>query len=402
MDGFAKLPTFRSLSMSALVTELPPAFAGAAGIGERQSDLAVFQQPWWLEIARRGEDYHELQVRHGGVVVGTLGFVLATNHIGNRLGFPPIWAHLGGPILEPGLGRSARADVLHRLMAQLPRNISFKFVCNPIAPDADLTRQAFRGVGFEHHAETTYVQRCNDRDIMSRLSAKRRGQLRRADRDLEVLEIDAEKFIRFYRCNLREAGKTSYASLANARDLIVKGQEGVPQVRVLAARQKGEDTPLDAAIACAWDDTRYYLWLLTRRHNVDANGRRPHGDAVKLLIFRATQHAQSLNLTFDVDGATTEGAKNLYDDILRFPLVESRDVFIRDTRIYRLYKQLKPRLREQSIKLRNSRGIKSWRSKAPGSPEQAIQHFWTREESSGDPAAVAGLRGTGTDHSAKP
>jgi hypothetical protein len=344
--------------MSALVTELSFPFTGSARVGERQADLAVFQQPWWLEIAKRGEDYHELQVRHGGVVVGRLGFVLATNQVGNRLGFPPIWAHLGGPILDSGLSRSARADVLSRLIAQIPRNISFKFVCNPIAHDADLIRQAFRGAGFEHHSETTYVQRCGDRDIMSRLSAKRRGQMRRADRDLEVQPIDADEFIEFYRSNLKEAGKASYASLTNARDLIAKGQEGsAPQVRVFAARPKVEGSPLDAAIACAWDDSRYYLWLLTRRRHEDANGRRPHGDAVKLLIFRATQHAQSLNLTFDVDGATTEGARNLYDDVLRFPLVESRDVFIRDTTMYRLYKRLKPRLRAQSIKLRNSRGI---------------------------------------------
>jgi hypothetical protein len=344
--------------MSALVTELPPHFAGPSRVGERWSDLAVFQQPWWLEIATRGEDYRELQVSQGGAVVGTLGFVLVTNHVGNRLGFPPVWAHLGGPILDPDLGRSAKVDVLRRLVAQLPRNISFKFVCNPVGHDADLIRQAFRGVGFEHHAETTYVQHCSDRDIMSRLSAKRRGQLRRADRDLDVLEIDADRFIEFYRSNLKEAGKKSYASLTNAHDLIVKGQEGsAPQVRVLAARRKAENPPLDAAIACAWDDSRYYLWLLTRRLHMDANGRKPHGDAVKLLIFRATEHARSLNLTFDVDGATTEGAKNLYDDILRFPLVESRDVFIRDTRMYSLYKRLKPRLRAQSIKLRNSRGI---------------------------------------------
>jgi hypothetical protein len=346
--------------MSALATDLQSRLSAPSTHGIRQEHLAVFQQPWWLEIAKRGEDYQELQVHKGGVVVGSLGFVLVTNQVGNKLGFPPVWAHLGGPVLDPALGRNTRADVLRRLVAQLPHNVSFKFVCNPIAGDADLVRQAFRGEGFEHHAETTYVQRCSDRDIMSRLSAKRRGQLKRADRDLDVLQIDADEFVEFYRSNLKEAGKASYAPLTTARDLIVAGQtSGVPQVRVLGARQKVEGSPLDAAVACAWDDSRYYLWLLTRRHYADANGRKPHGDAVKLLIFRATQHALSLNLTFDVDGATTEGAKNLYDDILRFPLVESRDVFIRDTTMYRWYKRLKPTLRAQSIKLRESRFVRT-------------------------------------------
>jgi len=94
--------------------------------------------------------------------------------------------------------------------------------------------------------------------------------------------------------------------------------------------------------------------MLTRRrlmggHPIDI---KPHGDAVKLLIFRATQHARTLDLAFDVDGATTEGAKNLYDDILKFPLVESRDVFIRDTSFYKLYKQFQPALRAQIARLK--------------------------------------------------
>jgi hypothetical protein len=322
--------------------------AGQFRICDCQPDLAVFQQPWWLEIAKRGEDYREVQVRQDGAVVGSLGFVVATNHIGNKLGFAPIWAHLGGPVLNPALSRIEKADVLRRLMAQLPRNISFKFVCNPNGGDADLMRQAFQRGGFEHRAETTYVQRAEDPNILSRLSKKHRGHLKRADRDLDVLQIDADAFIEFYGANLKAAGKESYASLTNARDLIAKGQEcSAPQVRVFAARQKAGGSSFDAAIACAWDDKRYYLWMLTRRRLVDSDGRKPHGDAVKLLIFRATQHARDLDLTFDVDGATTEGAKNLYDDILKFPLVESRDVFIRDTKLYRLYKQFQPKYRTQ-------------------------------------------------------
>jgi hypothetical protein len=317
------------------------------------SDLAVFQQPWWLEIAKRGEDYREFVVHKCGKLAGSLGFVVATNQVGNKLGFPPVWAHLGGPVLDQGLNRIERTEALRRLVVQLPRNISFKFVCNPSGNDADLIRQAFQGQGFEHHTETTYVQRSGDPDILSRLSSKHRGHLRRAIRDLEVVQIDACTFIEFYRTNLKAAGKKSYAPLETARDLIAKGQESdVPQVRVFAARPSTGESIFDAAIACAWDDRRYYLWLLTRRRLVDSNNRKPHGDAVKLLIYQATQHAQSLNLIFDVDGATTEGARNLYDDVLKFPLVESRDVFIRDTQLYRFYKQFQPKFRAQSVRVK--------------------------------------------------
>ena len=222
-----------------------------SGIGLGQGGLAVFQQSWWLDIAKRGEDYRELRIRQEGMVAGSLGFVVATNQIGNRLGFPPIWAHLGGPVVNQALNRGEKADVFRRLVAQLPRNISFKFVCNPNANDSDLIRQAFREEGFEHLTETTYVQHSHDPDIMSRLSSKRKGHLKRADRDLDVLQIDADKFIEFYRSNLKAAGKESYASLKTARDLIARGQENsAPQVRVFAARPKTGGPRFDARVPC--------------------------------------------------------------------------------------------------------------------------------------------------------
>jgi hypothetical protein len=353
MGGSAKSSIYESKRAPALLPNPPIPFLRQPTAGSSPPDLAVFQQPWWLEIAKRGEDYREFVVRKCGKIVGSLGFVVATNQIGNKLGFPPIWAHLGGPVLDQGLNRIERAEALRRLVVQFPRSISFKFVCNPGANDADLVRQAFQRAGFEHHTEMTYVQQSSHPDIMSRLSSRHRGHLRRAIRDLDVLQMDADEFIEFYQSNLKAAGKQSYASLENARDLIAKGLESdTQQVRVLGARPRLEGSTFDAAIACAWDDRRYYLWLLTRRRSVHSNDRRPHGDAVKLLILRATQHSQELNLTFDVDGATTEGARNLYDDILKFPLVESRDVFIRDTKLFRLYKQLQSKSRAQSARLR--------------------------------------------------
>jgi len=355
VNVFVKSSTIGSMGPAAVASAPPAPVQRPSTQGMRHAGLAVFQQPWWLEIARRGEDYRELHVHQDGIVAGSLGFVVATNHVGNRLGFPPIWSHLGGPVVDQALDRSERSGLIRRLVAQLPRNISFKFVCDPNASDADLISHAFREVGFEHRTETTYVQRAQDPDILSRLSSKHKGHLRRADRDLEVVQLDADRFIKFYRSNLEAAGKQSYASLENARDLIAIGQQDdAPRVRVFAARPRSAGSPWDAAIACAWDDQRYYLWMLTRRRLLGglSNGDKPHGDAVKLLIFKATQHARSLNLAFDVDGATTEGAKNLYDDILKFPLVESRDVFIRDTGFYKLYKHLQPALRAQIARLK--------------------------------------------------
>jgi hypothetical protein len=323
----------------------PRQVAGQAGPCDCSESLPVFQQPWWREIAARDEDSREFTVRHEGVVVGRLPFIVVKDRIGNRLGFPPIWSRLGGPIVSQTLDSEEKAAVLHQLLEQLPRSISFKFVCSSTGSDVDLIREAFVAEGFDHRVETTYVQHPDDPGILNRLSAKHRGHIRRADRDLEVIEIGADPFMEFYQSNLKAAGKDSYAPVKNARDLIVRGQNReAPQVRAFAARRKAPDAQLDAAIACAWDDQRYYLWMTTRRRPSpsDLLAERPHGDAIKLLILAATEHAHSMNLVFDVDGAITDGAKNLYHDILKFPRVESRDVFIRDTAIYSVYKRIKP------------------------------------------------------------
>ncbi len=345
LNALVEQPTIVAPERSGKIATVNPFGASQSGDSHFSESLPVFQQPWWFEIAARDEDIREFTVRQEGVVVGRLPFVVVTDRIGNRLGFPPIWSRLGGPMVSQELDRQEKRAVLSRLLAQLPRSISFKFVCSASGGDVDLIRQAFLAEGFDHRVETTYVQLPQDPGILGRLNAKHRGHIRRADRDLEVVQIGADPFIEFYQANLKAAGKDSYASMKNARDLIAIGQDReTPQVRAYAARRKSPGAPLDAAIACAWDDERYYLWMTTRRRAAgnDPIATRPHGDAIKLLVLAATEHAQSLNLIFDVDGAITEGAKNLYRDILKFPRVESRDVFIRDTKIYSVYKRIRP------------------------------------------------------------
>jgi hypothetical protein len=344
LNALVEQPIIVAPKPSAKIARPEPVGESQSGDFHFSESLPVFQQPWWFEIAARDEDRREFTVRHEGVVVGRLPFVVVTDRIGNRLGFPPIWSRLGGPTVSQELDRGEKGAVLRRLLAQLPRSISFKFVCSASGGDVDLKREAFLAEGFDHRVETTYVQLPQDPGILSRLNAKHRGHIRRADRDLEVVQIGADPFIEFYQANLKAAGKESYASMKNARDLIAMGQDReTPQVRAYAARRKSAGAPLDAAIACAWDDERYYLWMTTRRRaSASDSVAKPHSDAIKFLVLAATEHAQSLNLVFDVDGATTEGARNLYRDILKFPRVESRDVFIRDTRIYSVYKRIRP------------------------------------------------------------
>ena len=140
----------------------------------------------------------------------------------------------------------------------------------------------------------------------------------------------------------KAAGKKPYAPLAIAQNLIAAGvTRDPPQIRVLAARQKPSvhrhETLFDAAIACAWDHERYYLWMATYRCIPKNLDNKPNPDAIKLLLVKATEHAKSLGLTFDVDGSDTLGSERLYKEILKIPCVEYRDVYERAPGLSRLF-----------------------------------------------------------------
>jgi len=308
--------------------------------------LPVFQQRWWIEIAQGKASYRAAIVRKNGDIVGILPYCVSRNRAFMLLGRAPYWSHLGGPAVSQALSDKEKAEVFCGLIEQLPRTISFQIVCGPEAKDADLIRKAFKDTAFLHTTQATYIETLKDPDIMSRLTPKHQGHIRRARKILNVIGLTAEEFISFYQTNLDEAGKKSHSPLNVARDLVAKGQgRRPPQVRVFAARRKKEspedpDPPLDAAIACAWDDERYYLWMLTRRrYSTDSPHKKPHGDATKLLIAEAINHAREMRLTFDADGVTTPGTEQLYRDNLRMPHKQYRDVFDRPTTLYQLFQK---------------------------------------------------------------
>jgi hypothetical protein len=306
------------------------------------AERPVFQQPWWLAIAVSSGPYWESKVVEDGIEQGNLLYTTGRNKIGLRWGYSPFWSHLGGPLVDSALSEDRKRQVLEGLIAQLPRNIYFRFVCNPRAADAALVREAFAQAGFSHITQKTYSCPADDPGVGGRLNKKHRNHLRAAEKRLDIVEINAEAFIAFYHSNLKAAGKKPYAPLAIAQNLIAAGvTRDPPQIRVLAARQKPSvhrhETLFDAAIACAWDHERYYLWMATYRCIPKNLDNKPNPDAIKLLLVKATEHAKSLGLTFDVDGSDTLGSERLYKEILKIPCVEYRDVYERAPGLSRLF-----------------------------------------------------------------
>lgn len=344
------------------------------GIATSDSSRPLYQQRWWLDIARGQSEFRESQVRKDGKVVGTLSYIQSRSAVSRVMplsfsfGGSAHWSSLCQPDLDAALDEREKREVLQELIRQLPRKISFRFVVGPDAKDRELIRDAFRVAGFEHTTQTTYSERPGDIDVKMRVSAKHRYNLARAKRDLEVLGaqpgdpvISAAAFINFYEENLRPCEK-SYAPLDVARALIEAGQKrGQAQVFVARKKRTSEndaDSAWDAAIACVWDASRLYYWMSSRRRESLSNTtEKAHGDAIKLLVTTAISHARNLGRIFDadgvpiVDGSPDQGKNELYKKIIKIPHEESRDVYSRPSRLYRSFTQLREKVREAVKKI---------------------------------------------------
>jgi hypothetical protein len=338
------------------------------GIAASGSSRPVYQQGWWLDIARGQAEFRESQAGKDGKIVGTLSYIQTRSVISRLMplafsfGGNPYCTSICQPDLDAGLDEGEKREVLRRLIRKLPQKISFTFVVAPDAKDRELIKDAFKVAGFEHTIQTTYSERPDEIDAKTRMAAKHRYNLRRAERDLEILgakpddpAISAAAFVDFYRKNL-PLGEKNFVPLDIARALIEEGQKR-RQVQVFVARRRKKsesdaNPSWDAAIACVWDDSRLYYWMSSRRRESPNNtADKPHEDAIKLLLITAMSYARSLGRIFDVDGLPVvngrpdQGKKNLYEKILKIPHEENRDVYSRPSRLFRAYTQLREKLR---------------------------------------------------------
>ena len=296
--------------------------------------FTIFQQYWWLKIARGSARLKEVQVHDpNGALIGSLPYMVQRNALGIPWGRGPHLSRVNGPIVGKNLSDEEKAIVFGRLVGKLP-NISFTFSISEHTPDANLISEAFKYAGFECFEQINYSQ--PPEDVIDRLGKKLREHIKQAHNKLDVVHIHPDDFINFYRDNLKATNKKSYFPLEVARKMIeVCINREPPEALIFAARKKiaehSSDTPvLDAAICIVWDKKRCYYWLSTRR-------KESHPDAIKLLIAAAMKHASKLGLIFDADGVTTPGTERLYKTIFRMPNEEKRYIFTRTSRRSQLY-----------------------------------------------------------------
>ncbi len=192
----------------------------------------------------------------------------------------------------------------------------------------------------------TYLRLPSDGDVLNTRKSKHKGHIKRAAKELDCVDVSAKEFVQFFETNLKASKETTYSPLDTMTSLI---EEAVSrgQARAIAARPNslsqsvdGRLSPYDAAIVYIWDNDRCYYWLSTHRiASADDPNAKPHPDATKLLVVRAMEDAQAMNLIFDADGVATPGAENFYRNMFGLRMEQRRDVFKRQTILERFYQK---------------------------------------------------------------
>ena len=292
--------------------------------------LSIFQEDWWLKIAKGSARLDEVQVLGpNGVVIGRLPYIVHRNALGIPSGRSPILSRVGGPIVSNSLSDERKRFVLKRLIEKLPK-FSFTFSIAEHMPNARLINHTFNCAGFECFEQTNFS--LPPHDVASNLGKKLREHIRQAQNKLELITIEPDIFAAFYQRNLDDNSKKSFFSLDIASKLIATCMtRDPPQARIIAACKKRavRQPEIDAAICVVWDKERCYYWLSTRCND-------SHPDAIKLLIKEAMMHSARLGLIFDADGVNTQGADRLFRLIFGMPNEEKRYIFMRTSRLTKI------------------------------------------------------------------
>jgi hypothetical protein len=322
---------------------------------------SVFSQSWWLSVV--GEYCDSVtDVDHDGFLLGRLLYWSRRNRLGLSFGYNPPLTHLAGFTFAPQLGAKEQRSAIDRLIAQLPKKMSFHFVFDANGQNADYIRRSFQEAGFTHQTHKSYLRPPEGQEVLSGIkNPEHKRRIKAADRRLIAETVTAETFISLYQNNLHAAGKTCEWPIEVARKLIVEAVNR-EHVYLIAVRKSDAEGAFEydgaAAFICDPLRERLYYWMSTRSR--PREGYKPHRDAVKVLTKRGMEYAQSRNWIFDADGASTKGAEEFQKNSLGLNCWEERDVFMRLTTSAQAYEGCRPsinrligsmRSRAQAVKL---------------------------------------------------
>jgi hypothetical protein len=280
-----------------MVAGRPPPAATAT---MASSFKTLFHEDWWLAGATEN-DYEEVTVYHGSVVVGTLPFVIQKRGGFTELRMPP-FTHVLGPLVKSDVGKyqtklQRRLSIISELIKKLPKHDYFRQILDSHTIDA----LAFQEQGFRIRPHYTFEIDCSlsHDETWKSMNFKVRQHIRRAEERFHILPIsDSEHFKRFYLQNMSARGFRNRIDFRTFSNLYRKTQENDAGLILSACWPDGRPT---AMVFLVWGHQKMYYLMSTRASDTGDNG------SINLLIWSAIQHARQRGLTLDLDGVTTSG-----------------------------------------------------------------------------------------------
>jgi hypothetical protein len=297
----------------------------------------IFHEPWWLDITTQG-NIEMVESREHGKVVGRL-YYPQHNRCGIISSNMPPFTHFLGPAINPGSGsaltrRLKTLSITADLIAKLPRLSAFRQKMHRGITDA----VAFQAAGFESLVQFTYeIHPDNEQTIWSGMRDKTRNAIRNGAKLHTITDMfDPDRFIDFYRRNVKGLGLTENVDLEIARRLTSRCLEQRCGKFLVAKDERGADK---AAIFIVWDRHSCYYLMSTRAADSSYG-------AIPSLLWEAIKFTITSGRIFDFDGVINEGAVKLF---LGFGSTTSpRYIVERSTTAYKLLRVIRRSLSDTS------------------------------------------------------
>lgn len=275
------------------------------------SNQLLFHEPWWLS-ATTANQFSEVTIKKGDATVGRLPFVLTINRTFRILRMP-MFTHLLGPIVEFGSGKYQtrlmnRLSIVRALIDDLPKFDFFRQAIDPSLDDglAVADGLAFQERGFGIKPQYTFQIDCrnNPDALWQGMHFKVRQHIRRADERYKLQPLDdPERFIHFYRENLKKRGLKSNVALDRLSAVFTECSARSCGEILAAVLPNGAPAAMTFFV---WGNGKMYYLLSTRAPDEADSG------AVSLLIWSGMKKAHTLGLSFDLDGISTAGIARFY------------------------------------------------------------------------------------------
>jgi hypothetical protein len=272
-----------------------PFVAGSvAVIGDNDPDMAIFQQPWWLEAVSDN--------RYSVVTAGDeKGFFWWPYMFRRWWGFslivaPPM-THILGPVIRLPESKqvsaaSRRSLLVNEALDQFPRADGFQQVLAPDSPEALPLQTAGHDISVRYTYRVASSRTVDD--LWLGLKDSVRNKVRRAQKAFVVhQDLSLMQFHAIYTANLQALGRVNHHSedIYHRLDQALSRRQ---RHRIITAvdRRTGR---ISASLLLVWDAKALYHFRATHDREADSPG------ASSLLTWEAINIAAELGLTFDSD-----------------------------------------------------------------------------------------------------